>query len=43
VCSSDLRLTVSKKPHGYNDELGQDFGFVIKNAAATQLNILQIG
>ena len=39
--SSQFRLTVNKKPQEYSAELDPEFGFVIKQAAATLVKFLQ--
>ena len=38
---NQYRLTISKKPQGFSEELEADFGFVINNAAAVNVKLLQ--
>lgn len=39
--NTQYRLNISKKPQDYTAELGSDFGFAIKNAAASVIKLLQ--
>jgi S-DNA-T family DNA segregation ATPase FtsK/SpoIIIE len=39
--NTQYRLTINKKPKDYSEELESDFGFVINNAAATLVKLLQ--
>ena len=39
--STQFRITVAKKPQSMADEVESDFGFVISNAAATLVKLLQ--
>jgi S-DNA-T family DNA segregation ATPase FtsK/SpoIIIE len=39
--STQFRLTVSKKPQGYGTDIESDFGYLIKNSAATHIKLLQ--
>lgn len=39
--STQYRLNVSRKPGDYASELASDFGFVVHNAAATSVKLLQ--
>ena len=39
--STQYRLNVSKKPSDYAVELESDFGFVVNNAAASLVKLLQ--
>lgn len=39
--SSQFQLNINKKPHGYSEELDSNFGFVINNASATLVKLLQ--
>jgi S-DNA-T family DNA segregation ATPase FtsK/SpoIIIE len=38
---SQYRLNINKKPQDFNGDLDPDFGFVVKNAIAAQVKILQ--
>jgi S-DNA-T family DNA segregation ATPase FtsK/SpoIIIE len=39
--SSQYRLTISKRPQDYAAELDPEFGFVINNASAVLVKLLQ--
>ena len=39
--STQYRLTINKKPQDFTAELEHDFGFIVNNAAATHIKLLQ--
>ncbi|MBR5969774.1 MAG: type VII secretion protein EssC [Lachnospiraceae bacterium] len=38
--SNQFRLSISKKPQGFSENLGPDFGFVVRNAVAVLIKLL---